>query len=109
MTGEPKKRGRKPVKPTQNMPKLVRIDTKSGEIELDQAEIYDIESSIPKKTLFGIQETALQLDMSEDSIRRWIDHRLLVSEKIVGSIKIPRSEIVRIRVEGRQRRANQDR
>ena len=105
---EPKKRGRKPAKTTQNMPKLVRIDTKSGEIELDPAEIHDIESSIPEKPLFGVEEAAFQLDKEVGTIRMWKDHGKIKFEKIVGSIKIPRSEIVRIRIEGRLKAVNRD-
>ena len=97
---EPKKRGRKPVKlaekrvePAKIVPKLV--------------ETYGIDNEVPSKPVFGVNEAAYQLGVSTGTIRLWIDHGKLGYEKIIGSIRIPRSEIIRLRIEGR--RAAEDR
>jgi len=54
-------------------------------------------SFLPKKDLFRIDEAAAYFSVTDRSIRLWIEHGHLKSEKIVGSVRITRDSILRCR------------
>ena len=55
------------------------------------------ESTLPVKDLFRIDEVAEYFSVTERTIRLWIDHGHLVSEKVVGSIRVSRKSILECR------------
>jgi len=59
--------------------------------------------NLPKKDLFRVDEVAAYFGVSERCIRLWIEHGHLDIEKIVGSIRITRSSILRCRVAARDK------
>jgi excisionase family DNA binding protein len=56
---------------------------------------------LPKKALFRIDEVARYFDVSERTIRIWIDHGHLVGERVVGSIRVSRESILTCRFRNR--------
>lgn len=52
---------------------------------------------LPDKSLFRIDEVASYFDVSERTIRLWIEHGHLQKEKIVGTIRVSRRSILRCR------------
>lgn len=63
----------------------------------DDTEVLTDDSTLPNKSLFRIDEVARYFNVSERTIRLWIDHKHLECEKIVGSIRIPRESILKCR------------
>ncbi len=55
------------------------------------------DSLLPKKSLFNIPEVADYFCVTERTIRLWIEHGHLSSEKIVGSVRVSRESIIRCR------------
>lgn len=55
------------------------------------------DSLLPKKSLFTVFEVAEYFGVTERTIRLWIEHGHLLSEKIVGSVRVPRESIIRCR------------
>jgi len=55
------------------------------------------DSFLPKKNSFRVEETARYFDVSERTVRLWIQHGHLASEKVVGTIMITRKSILRCR------------
>ncbi len=53
---------------------------------------------LPQKALLRVDEVAAYFDVTERTIRLWIEHGLLEAEKIVGSIRIPREAVEKCRV-----------
>lgn len=49
---------------------------------------------LPKKSLFNIFEVSQYFGVTERTIRLWIEHGHLKSEKIVGSTRITRESIL---------------
>lgn len=56
---------------------------------------------LPKKSLFTIPEVAQYFNVSDRTIRLWIEHGCIVSEKIVGSVRISRESILLCRFKKR--------
>lgn len=52
---------------------------------------------LPKKSLFNIYEVAEYFQVTERTIRLWIEHGHLKGEKIVGSMRISRESILECR------------
>jgi len=52
---------------------------------------------LPKKSLFSIYEAAEYFGVTDRTIRLWIEHGHLTSEKIVGSVRISRESIIQCR------------
>lgn len=52
---------------------------------------------LPQKSLFRIDEAAKYFNVSERTIRLWIEHKHLKAEKIVGSIRISRGSLLKCR------------
>ena len=52
---------------------------------------------LPDKGLFRVDEAANYFQVSERTIRLWIDHNHLEAAKIVGTIRIPRNSILKCR------------
>lgn len=52
---------------------------------------------LPRKSLFNIYEVAQYFSVTEKTIRLWIEHGHLKSEKIVGTMRISRESILRCR------------
>ena len=69
------------------------------ENEVDQAE-NDC-PMLPKKALFRIDEVARYFDVSERTVRIWIEHGHLYGEKVVGSIRVSRESILTCRFRNR--------
>jgi len=53
--------------------------------------------SLPKKSLFSIYEVAEYFGVTDRTVRLWIEHGHLSSEKIVGSVRVSRESIIRCR------------
>ena len=54
-------------------------------------------SFLPKKDLFRVDEIASYFSVTDRTIRLWIEHGHLKSEKIVGSIRITRDSVLKCR------------
>lgn len=52
---------------------------------------------LPKKSLFNIVEVAQYFDVTDRTIRLWIEHGHLEKEVIVGVMRIPRESILKCR------------
>lgn len=52
---------------------------------------------LPMKSLFRIDEAARYFNVTDRTIRLWIEHGHLECEKVVGSIRISRESILRCR------------
>ena len=52
---------------------------------------------LPKKSLFTIYEVSQYFGVSERTIRLWVEHGHLYTEKIVGTVRIPRESILKCR------------
>lgn len=59
------------------------------------------DSLLPKKSLFNIPEVAEYFGVTERTIRLWIEHGHLTSEKIVGSVRVSRDSIIKCRFQKR--------
>jgi excisionase family DNA binding protein len=55
------------------------------------------DENLPKKSLFTVYEVAEYFSVTERTIKLWIEHGHLNSEKIVGSTRIPRESILMCR------------
>lgn len=77
------------------------IDKKQSEVEVDKKEQFETDIvddyGLPPKKLFRIDEVARYFNVSERTIRLWIEHGHLNHEKIVGTIRIPRESIIQCR------------
>lgn len=58
----------------------------------NDTEVHDF---VPQKDLFRIDEVARICDISERCVRLWLDHGHLEAVKMVGTIRIKRSSIIR--------------
>ena len=62
---------------------------------------------LPQKSLFRVEEASRYLDVSETTIKLWIDHGHLEAEKykredqVRGMIRIPRISLLRCRFNAR--------
>ena len=56
---------------------------------------------LPEKDLFRVDECASYFDVSISTIYLWIDHGILLAEKIRGTIRIPRESIINCRMKSR--------
>lgn len=57
-----------------------------------------VDSFLPKKDLFRIDEVADYFSVDQHTIRTWIQHSIIESEKIAsGSVRISRGAILRCR------------
>ncbi len=54
-------------------------------------------SELPDKALFRVDEVAEYFSVTERTIRLWIEHKHLESEKIQGILRIPREAILKCR------------
>jgi len=54
-------------------------------------------SGLPKKDLFRVDEVAKYFDVTERTIFLWIAKGNLAAEKIVGTLRIPRTSILNCR------------
>lgn len=89
------KQGRKKKVVDQEKPQKT---TDSEPIEAAKPEIdFDDDHGLPKKELFRIDEVANYFNVSERTIRLWIEHGHLACEKIVGSIRVSRASILKCR------------
>ncbi len=52
---------------------------------------------LPEKALFRVDEVAAYFSVTERTIRLWIEHKHLESEKIVGVVRISRESILKCR------------
>lgn len=52
---------------------------------------------LPQKALFRIDEVAGYFDVTERTIRLWIEHGHLEAERIVGSVRVTRKSILACR------------
>lgn len=52
---------------------------------------------LPKKSLFNIYEVSQYFGVTERTIKLWIEHGHLESEKIIGSLRISRESILMCR------------
>ena len=84
MANIPKKRGRKP----NVMPEIT--DNKDDKVTQN-------DPNLPNKSLFRVDEAAEYFSVSDRTIRLWIEHGHLKSEKVVGSIRVSRESILRCR------------
>ncbi|HJZ06322.1 MAG TPA: helix-turn-helix domain-containing protein [Patescibacteria group bacterium] len=55
------------------------------------------DSSLPKKSLFNVCEVAEYFGVTDRTVRLWIEHGHLTSEKIVGSVRVSRESIIQCR------------
>lgn len=58
--------------------------------------MYD-DPLLPQKSLFRIDEVAAYFDVTDRTIRIWIEHGHLAREQINGIIRIPRESILTCR------------
>ena len=50
-------------------------------------------TDLPVKPLLRVDEVAIYFDVTERTIRLWIEHGHLEAKKIVGTIRIPRESV----------------
>lgn len=92
-----KKHAIKTAKAKKTSEKIEKIDIpKEGTIKDDQ-------STLPKKDLFRIDEVANYFSVTDRTIRLWIDHGHLKTEKLHGSVRILRESILNFRLKSRVR------
>ena len=98
------KRGPKPKKID---PEVIEKEEKQAEIIENKAENIENgpteeenqvsnDMNLPDK-LFRIDEVARYFNVAEGTIRLWLEHGHLQKEKVVGSIRISRESILRVR------------
>ena len=88
-----KKQTVKTVKPKKATEKIEKVDIpihKEGKIEN--------QSMLPEKALFRIDEVATYFDVTERTVRLWIDHGHLKAVKKAGVIRILRESILKCRI-----------
>jgi len=56
---------------------------------------------LPQKELMRIDEAAAHLDVEESTIRLWIDHGVLKSEKVGGVVKVTKESVYDFRIADR--------
>jgi len=56
---------------------------------------------LPEKDLFRIDEVAEYFSVTERTVRSWINDGRLNAEKIIGTIRITRESILKIRVKSK--------
>jgi excisionase family DNA binding protein len=57
--------------------------------------IFDKEARVKLQQHYRLKDVAKMLSISEKSLYRWIKEKKLKAHKIGGSIRIPRSELLR--------------
>lgn len=55
-------------------------------------------TTLPVKDLFRVDEVASYFDVTERTIRLWIEQGHLMAEKIVGTVRIPRESVLNCRI-----------
>ena len=50
-------------------------------------------NGLPNKPMLRVDEVALYFDVTERTIRLWIENGHLIAKKIVGTIRIPRESV----------------
>jgi len=55
------------------------------------------DENLPKKSLFTVYEVAEYFEVTERTVKLWIEHGHLKGEKIVGSTRISRESILQCR------------
>jgi len=73
--------------------------------ESPEPEAIKIECGLPKKDLFRVDEVARYFNVTDRTIRLWIEHGLLVAEKYKHQLRIPRREIINFRLASRVKHA----
>lgn len=58
-------------------------------------------TTLPEKDLLRVDEVAQYFDVSRSTVYLWIDHGILVAEKIRGVVRIPRESVVECRISSR--------
>ena len=81
----------KAKKPTEKIEKPDIPALEEGMIDEDQ-------STLPKKDLFRIDEVATYFDVTERTVRLWIDHGHLKAVKKAGVIRILRESILKCHI-----------
>ncbi len=61
--------------------------------KVEKPEIAD-DSMLPQKSLFRIDEVARYFDVSDRTIRMWVQHGHLIKEKVQGVARISRQSIL---------------
>lgn len=81
------------------MPRKRKIPAETVKSEAKKEEVVDkVDAAfLPNKDLFRIDEAAAYFSVTDRTIRLWIEHGHLQSEKIIGSIRISRSSILKCR------------
>lgn len=69
--------------------------------KIDEASTKIDDSSLPKKSLFRIDEVASYFDVARSTIYLWIDHGILGAEKYGGTIRVSREAILSCRFNGK--------
>ena len=59
-------------------------------------------TDFPNKILFRIDEVAALFDVHPRTVRRWIKGGILGFEKFAGSIRIPRSTLIKFRTQAKK-------
>jgi excisionase family DNA binding protein len=54
-------------------------------------------NKLPDKELLRVDEVAAYFSVTESTIRRWIDHDILMAKKMVGVVRIPRDSVINCR------------
>jgi excisionase family DNA binding protein len=54
-------------------------------------------STLPDKELLRVDEVAEYFSVSPKTIYLWIDHGHLIAEKFVGTVRIPRKSVIKLR------------
>jgi len=62
---------------------------------VEESELDD--SFLPQKNAFRIDEAARYFDVSDRTIRLWVEHGHLQAERVVGSIRITRNSMLNCR------------
>ena len=61
-----------------------------------------IARDLPDKKLLRVSEAAAYFGVHERTIRLWVEHGKLDSEKLVGTVFISRESILKFRLSGRR-------
>jgi len=85
---------RKPaVKVAEQQPVDSALEAGGEEVDYNPSADY-----LPKKDLFRLDEVAAYFDVTEKTVRLWIDHGHLQAEQIVGGVRINRNSILSLRI-----------
>lgn len=89
----------KAKKATEKIEKKDQIAEVAKQVDIPrEGMIEEDQSTLPKKDLFRIDEVAQYFDVTERTVRLWIDHGHLKAVKKVGVIRILRDSILKCRI-----------